>query len=296
MTNSTLTGGVDETAAQSATHHYTKKEYIDGFPVPGPSHAPVDQKLGGLAMLVGTWKGRGNTMLAVPSKQGLFRAINHPHTNEVLTYTVAPPAPNRGGFNQPDISLTGLHYKHEVIDAKTVEPLHVELGFWLNVPATVDPVAHAGLIRELSIPHGNVAIMYGKAKAHDGPYTFPPYQAIPFPKENFPDPSIYDSDNTGDVNKELNDAQKGLTFLKTEVLTVKTRSHADIVNIPDLVKQAKSSSATATFVVSIVSRDGDDPFYMLQYSQVIMLQFPALENGPIINWPHTAVATLYKTE
>ena len=286
----------DVPVTKAPTCPYTKQEYIDGFPVPGPALAPVDQKLGALKMLVGTWKGQGNTMLAVPSKQGLFRAINHPVTNEVLTYTVGPPAPNRGGFDQEDVSLTGLRYRHEIIDATTTEPLHVELGFWLNVPKTADPLEPAGIIRELAIPHGNVAMMFGEAVEQDGPYTFPFYQAIPFPKENFPDPAIYDTDNTGDVNKQLNDAQKGLTYHNCHVLTVKTRTDADIVNIPLLDKQARSTSATATFVVSIVSRDGGAPFYMLQYSQVIMLQFPALENGPMINWPHTAIATLYNTE
>lgn len=275
--------------------NYSKKHLIEGYPVPGARLAPVEQKLGPLAMLVGTWTGQGNTMLATPAKQGLFRAIGHPHTNETLTFTFGAPVPDRGGFGQPDIFLTGLRYHHQVNDATTNEAIHDEIGFWLNVPATTDPEAPAGLIRELTVPHGNAAIMFGEAVSHEGAYKFPGLFAIPTPRENFPSPDIYDSENTGDVNKQLNDAQEGLTFLKSEVITVKTRSPADIVNIPFLSKQANTISATATFVVSIASRYGSDRFYMLQYSQVIMLQFPALKNGPMITWPHTAVATLYKT-
>nr|CBA32606.1 hypothetical protein Csp_D32990 [Curvibacter putative symbiont of Hydra magnipapillata] len=252
--------------------------------------------MGPLSMLVGTWNGQGNTMLATPAKEGLFRAIGHPLTNETLTFSVAAPTPDRGGFEQPDIFLNGLRYHHQVVDGKTMEPLHDEMGFWLNVPATKNPKASASLIRELTIPHGNAVILFGSAHEQTGPYKFPPFHAIPFPKENFPAPAIYDSDNTGDVNKQLNDAHKGLTFLKTQVLTVKTRNQGDIVNIPFLDKQAKSTDMTATFAVSIVSRDGGEPYYMLQYSQVIMLQFPALKDGPMINWPHTAVATLIKGE
>jgi hypothetical protein len=281
--------------ADAGKRHYTKKEMIDGFPAPPPRLAPVDQKLGALAMLAGTWNGQGNTMLAVPAKQGLFRGINHPLTTETLTYSGSAPIPDRGGFNQPDIFLTGLKYHHLVVDATTTEPLHEEMGFWLNVPETVDPKAPAGIIRELTIPHGNAAILFGSAASHKGPYKFPPFHAIPSPKENFPDPEIYDSENTGDVNKQLNDAQKGLTYLKTEVLTVATRTPIDIVNIPFLTTQAASTSVTSTFVVAIVSRGDDEPFYMLQYSQVILLQFPALKGGPMLTWPHTAVATLYKT-
>lgn len=282
---------------QAAETHYTRKELIDGFPVPPPQIAPVDQKLGPLAMLIGTWNGKGNTMLATPAKQGLFRAIGHPHTIETLTYAAGAPAPDRGGFDQPDISLTGLRYHHHVVDGHTTETLHEEIGFWLNVPATINPEAPAGIIRELSIPHGNVAILFGDSVAHKGPYKFPPFHAIPFPKENFPHPEIYDSENAGDVNKQLNDAQEGLTFHHdSRVFTLKTRSAGDIVNIPFLTKQAASVSATATFVVSVVSRDHGEPFYMLQYSQVIMLQFPAIKDGPMINWPHTAVATLFKTQ
>jgi hypothetical protein len=234
-------------------------------------------------------------MLAVPSKQGLFRAINHPHTTETLTYSAGAPAPDRGGFIQPDIFLTGLRYHHQVVDTHTLEALHDEMGFWLNVPATKAPQAPASIIRELSIPHGNVAMLFGNAVEMKDPYKFPPLHAIPFPRENFPHPEIYDSENTGDVNRQLNEAQNGLKFHKTHVLKVDTRSPSDIVNIPFLNQQAASVSASATFVVSVVSRDGSVPFYMLQYSQVIMLQFPAIKGGPMINWPHTAVATLFKS-
>lgn len=279
----------------ASSPRYTKKELVDGFPVPPPKLAPVDQKLGALGMLVGTWNGEGNTMLAVPSKQGLFRGINHPKTTETITYDATAPAADRGGFNQPDIDLSGVRYHHQVNDAVTTEPLHDEIGFWLNVPATVNPKAPASLIRELSIPHGNAAILFGNATEHKGAYKFPPFHAIPSPRENFPHPSLYDTDNTGDVNQQLNDAQKGLKYLKTHVLTVATRTPVDIVNIPFLTTQATSTSATATFVVAIVKRPGGDPFYMLQYSQVILIQFPAVKDGPMITWPHTAVATLYKT-
>jgi hypothetical protein len=287
---------VSENAPGQATKtHYTKKQLIDGFPVPPPRLAPVNQDLGPLRMLVGTWNGKGNTMLAVPSEKGLFRAINHPHTTETITYRPGAPVPDRGGFNQPDINLTGMSYHHLVVDTPTTEPLHEEVGFWLNMPATVDPKAPKGLVRELSIPHGNSAILFGKSERVKGPYKFPPYHAIPSPKENFPSPEIYDSENTGDVNRQLNIAQKGLTYLECHVLTVASRTPEDIVNIPFLEAQATSTSATATFVVSIVTRPGYEPFYMMQYSQVILLQFPAVKGGPMISWPHTAVATLYKT-
>ncbi len=275
--------------------HYTKKELIYGFPVPGTAMAPVDQKLGALAMLVGTWKGRGNTMLATPSKEGLFRAIGHPHTEEILTYNAAAPTPDRGGFNQPDISLTGLRYHHQVIDAITTEPLHEEMGFLLNIPATVNPRMPAMIVREFTIPHGNAGIMFGNATVPKGQYKFPGLYAIPFPKENFPSPKIYDTDGTGDQNKRLNEAHAGLKFLKSQVITLSTRTPNDIVNIPFLATQANTTLANITYLISIVSRDGGEPFYMLQYSQEIMLQFPAVKGGPLISWPHTAVATLYKT-
>ena len=274
---------------------YTREQIIGGFPVPKTRMTPILKDLGALEMLVGTWNGNGNTMLATPAKEGLFRAIGHPKTTETITYTPGAPAPDRGGFEQPDIFLTGLRYHHVVSDTDTMEPLHEEMGFWLNVPATVKPKAPAGIIRELSIPHGNVAILFGDATVQVGPYHFPPLHAIPFPRDNFPHPDIYDSDNTGDVNAQLNDAQEGLVFHKSYVLHVKSRSPSDIVNIPFLVAQAASTSVDATFVVSVVTRGDSEPFAMLQYSQVIMLQFPALAGGPILNWPHTAVATLFKS-
>jgi hypothetical protein len=137
-------------------------------------------------MLVGTWNGKGNTMLAVPSEKGLFRAINHPHTTETLTYSPGAPVPDRGGFNQPDIDLTGMRYHHLIVDTATTEPLHEEVGFWLNMPATVDPKAPKGLVRELSIPHGNSAILFGKAETVKGPYKFPRITRYRPRKRTFP--------------------------------------------------------------------------------------------------------------
>lgn len=278
-----------------ATRKYTKKQLQDGFEPPPPALAPIDEKLGALEQLVGSWSGKGSTLLAVPSKKGLFRGLAHPHTTETISFTPIVPAPDRGGFRQPDISISGVRYHHRASDDITSEPLHEEVGFWLNIPATVEPKAPAGIIRELSIPHGNTAILYGKPKSKRGGYKFPPLPTIPIPEENFPDPEMATHDRT-DQNQILNEVHDQYNFHKCTILHVESRDTNDIANIPFLEKQAMAISMTATFVIFTASRKtGGDPFLMLQYSQLIRLRFPAIKDGPAIDWPHTTVGTLFKT-
>ncbi len=46
-----------------------------------------------------------------------------------------------------------MTYLHRVTDALTGGAMHIELGMWLNIPATTDPKAEASIARLATIPH-----------------------------------------------------------------------------------------------------------------------------------------------
>ena len=79
--------------------------------------AMVQQKLGYLCELPGTWEGRGFNLIARPDlhdKANLYLQLNQTH--ETLTITpIGSAIPNRG-FGQDDIELFGLSYLQKIHD------------------------------------------------------------------------------------------------------------------------------------------------------------------------------------
>ena len=54
-----------------------------------------------------------------------------------------------------------MRYLQRVADAVTHEPLHIEPGLWLNVPATTVPALPPTVVRQGTIPHGNSLLALG---------------------------------------------------------------------------------------------------------------------------------------
>ena len=85
------------------------------------------------------------------AQRGLVTVAGHTATAPGVCFAPMIEAPNRGsevkGSNpltgQNDIDLIGLRYLQTISDLNTGDPLHVEPGFWLHVPATQMP-AHTG--------------------------------------------------------------------------------------------------------------------------------------------------------
>jgi len=115
----------------------------------GAPSAIQSQRFGPLTELAGTWVGKGFTLVSKPGfsvKPRLPFVLQVNATIETLTFTpIGGEIPNRGS-QQPDISVFGMTYSHEVSDAASLELLHVESGMWLNVPATTIPQAGDGPI------------------------------------------------------------------------------------------------------------------------------------------------------
>jgi hypothetical protein len=69
-------------------------------------------------------------------------------TPSAVPNIVGGAVPNRGSDGQLDISIFGLSYLQRIADAVTNEALHIEPGFWLNVPPTTVPAGAATVVRQ----------------------------------------------------------------------------------------------------------------------------------------------------
>jgi hypothetical protein len=168
----------------------------------------VQQQLGLLANLIGTWEGTGFNLIARPDfhdDANTYLQLNQ--TRETLTITpIGSPIPNRG-FGQDDIEMFGLDYLQRVEDAATGGALHFEPGLWVTQPPTSYPPETADpgeqiIFRLGSIPHGTSLLAEGIASAFNGPPTletpqsvyafsaFPSFNSTPFPIPATGNPAI----------------------------------------------------------------------------------------------------------
>ncbi len=135
---------------------------------PVPPRATVDESLGHLANLAGTWEGEGFNLIARPDREGnspLFLELNQ--TFETLSFTpISSTIPNRGSAVN-DVTLFGLTYLQKIVDLVTGGALHIEPGIWVHVPSqdTNPPDANKtqSVARMGTIPHGNSLLAQGVA-------------------------------------------------------------------------------------------------------------------------------------
>jgi hypothetical protein len=274
--------------------------------------------LGPLAKLPGTWTGHGFNQIWRP-KHGTddhFLQLNLTHEHLVFN-SIGGLVPNRG-FAQHDIELTGVRYLQQISDDSGFPPptgggaLHLEPGFWLNVPATTAPHAPASIVRLASVPHGTSVLAQGSAEELDGPppihpvditpfVTGSPAQKIPFPSEthlnhqstlrNKPLPAGITQQLVDNPNVLLSDRLAHQHVLHTTVLQVSSGSidNGGLRDIPFLGPNASAHHLQATFRIETVRHPHGGTFLQLQYTQELVLDF----NG--LSWPHVSVANLVLT-
>ena len=152
-------------------------------------------QLGPLAFLAGSWQGTGFNQIwrpdnnQPPENSAIRRFLELNLTNESFQFDVIPGVvQNRGVANQPDLNLFGLHYLQQVSDADPPpfptagQALHIEPGFFMNVPASELPANPASIVRLASIPHGVSLLFQGPAPSPtpvNGPPNIPPIYPIP---------------------------------------------------------------------------------------------------------------------
>jgi hypothetical protein len=126
--------------------------------------AGIDDPLGPLAALPGTWVGTGFNTIWRPhfpsGAQDRFLELNL--TSETLVFEEIPGAiPNRG-LDQKDIEMFGVHYMQQVSDSSLSAGIHLEPGIWATVPRTTAPPEPPTVVRMASIPHGTAIMAQGR--------------------------------------------------------------------------------------------------------------------------------------
>ena len=257
-------------------------------------------ELGPLADLVGTWFGtHGWELIAVPQGSEGFHLIVRPYVEVVTFEAIGAPVPNRGG-PVPDLFIAGLLYQMRITDIQTNEPLHLENGMWLNLGETQEQP----IVRQASIPHGDVFLALGSSSTASGPPEIPLPSALPDtgPKPRFgydePYQTPVDGFDPSKPNKVLQEAIAGQDVVQTITLSVSTQNGGGTVNIPFVDQHANATQFTCTYwIETIKDASTGDEIQQLQYSQQTNIEFLQSFGGPegqLIMWPHVNVNTLRK--
>jgi hypothetical protein len=284
--------------------------------------AKIDDPLGPLAALAGTWRGHGFNTIWRPHHKVQDRFLELNLTTETLEFEeIVGEIPNRG-FAQKDINMFGLHYLQQISDSVLDAGIHIEPGIWATVPRTTAPKEPPTVVRMASIPHGTVVLAQGEASVVAGPPVIPDTDIIPFPEgapglketfhqaeQEFPELNLakktkfrQPSDASAipaitqamvrNPNLLLQDAIAGQQVVNTVVLRVKAtndKPHSvGTANTFFLTENASASHVTSTFWIETVKKPQGGHFLQLQYTQEVILDF----NG--LSWPHVSVATLRK--
>jgi len=284
--------------------------------------ADIDDPLGPLAALAGTWKGTGFNTIWRPHFKVQDRFLELNLTKETLEFEeIAGEIPNRG-FAQKDINMFGLHYLQQISDSTLNAGIHIEPGIWATVPATTAPAKPPTVVRMASIPHGTVVLAQGQASVIAGPPVIKPVNIIPFaigapetagsfkdaqlgfPELNLSKRSDFRQPSKAstvpgitpgmvkDPNRVLVRAIAGQEIVNTVVLRVKATNtkprSIGTANTFFVRDNASADLVTSTFWIETVQKAGGGTFLQLQYTQTVILDF----NG--LSWPHVSVATLRK--
>jgi hypothetical protein len=285
----------------------------------------IDDPLGPLAALPGTWVGTGFNTIWRPhfpaDNQDRFLELNL--TSETLEFEAIPGAiPNRG-LAQADIEMFGVHYLQQISDSSLSAGIHLEPGIWATVPKTTAPKEPPTVVRMASIPHGTALLAQGKAFSISGPPAIEDTDIIPFStgdrsargsfanaeqafpelnlakKTKFRQPSNASTEPgitqamVKNPNRVLKKAIAHQNIVNTVVLRVEAANRhpqsAGTANTFFLTENASANRVTATFWIETVKKaHTSGHFLQLQYTQTVMLDF----NG--LRWPHVSVATLRK--
>ena len=274
--------------------------------------------------------GRGWNMIALPFATAPGSSINYRlllnQYNESLTFTLVDKAvPNRGvnsvdPVENEDQLVVTLDYEqviHQIfaedfpasgIAGPSGAAIHHEPGLWLHMANKAE--AGFDIARLSSIPHGDSVLALGGSAISEGAPIIPDVSGLPigidqsldspymlpyahFHKSLFK--GLFDPTLPNDLLKAAN---QGVAITRTTTLSVDTTLQSGgISNIPFVVKQANPVSMQSTFwIQELEALDGQgNPKLRLQYSQVVLLEFPRRDGTPgVVKWPHVSINTMEK--
>jgi len=274
----------------------------------GGSIENMHADLGPLSELVGTWMGNsGFNIVFVPdTTNGFKHKLLAREYTELITFTpVQSPVPNRSG-NGPTQYIAALLYQLTICDKKTMETMHVENGMWLHL---MDKDQGSCIVRQTSVPHGNVFCAIGGWENVDGAPDFIAMNPLPngVPAEvEHPDGynakigSLYREGTANNVIA-LKSQIESQNILNTRVLSVSTDSDkgGGIVSIPFIDKNVPTPSFSSVFYIEEVEGENGNNFMQLQYTQNTAIKFLDMKGSTTdpkekVLWPHINFNTLRK--
>jgi hypothetical protein len=251
--------------------------------------------------------------------------------NEDLNFSLVDKAvPNRGiqrnGVTvNADQSVVTLDYQQSINQIAADDfplsglagvaglPIHHEPGLWLNMAD--EKTDGLNIARLSSIPHGDSVLALGTSKIVDGAVEIPDVDGLPIGvTADLSNPYLapYNHYHTNPFKGTVNDAgfpgfdptqpnellklaSHRSSIKRTTVLEVDTTIETGgISNLPFIVKQANAASMKSTFWIQEVGNDDGSSRLLMQYSQIVILDFFNRRDGHpgVIRWPHVSINTL----
>jgi len=272
------------------------------------TNAQIEDELGPLAALLGTWKGaNGWNLVAVPNGAQGFLLLIQNYTETINFTAVSAPVPNRGGTEEQMVGA--VLYDLTVTDNLTGGVLHVENGMWLNLAQiepqqvealeTLPPPAQT-IARQASIPHGDAVLVLGNSAVSQGVPAIPDNDSTPLAGPDIPlgylDQYLQAQTKFPDFDVKNPNAtlRKALANQEIGKVTTFVLDSASLLNIPFTAQHVNPNNFNTIFWVEEVTANNTS-FLQLQYTQQTNFNFlPRFGEPGLIMWPHININTLVK--
>lgn len=271
----------------------------------------LSDALGPLANLPGRWSGYGFRLSPRPlvNPNDCFLDLNL--TTESLQIEALGALIPAFGSAQTNILMSGATYRQDIADRTSGEPLHVENGMWLNVPATTHPPLGPSVAQLVCQPTGSSATTTGTTAVVNGPPSIAAANAAPFaiggptpspgnpnprPEYDLTNPSRYRTDPLPrgitqsmllNPNVALTDALAHADVIYTVVLSASSRQ-GGVASVPFVRDNTHVGLIETVYWVETIRTPQGGAYLRLQYSRTVLLNFVGM------TWPQVSVGTLTK--
>lgn len=287
----------------------------------GDTNPEILQKLGPLAILIGTWASSPTTGFCVmplpeATAPNEFILKNFYYYEEITFSAIEGKVANRGGTFEQDCYT--LFYEQRVFFSDQPQKnqlVHAENGSWLHlvtaeqlqgpvggcpisIPPAPNPIPPQNpertIAKQVSIPHGNSMLALGNVIWSEGAPDIPEVSTLPIgapPSYSAPYGSNTPSNPNINPNIVLTEALKNSApVAQTFTFFVDSDNDGGIANIPFIKSHADVTQFTNNmWLEQLVTGE-----WQMQYSQNVSLKFPSTQKGKHSNivFPHILANTL----